>query len=160
MLNIVYGKAGSGKTEYVNKVLTSLAREGCEDLLLVVPEQFSFTAERSMLETLGPVDCNRVEVVMSFSHIAETVRKEYGSAKLKTIDNGEKILLMSMAINQVADKLEFFSRRVKSKGFVKEMISLCDEFRQNSLTPENALGFSEKVESSSLKKKLEEEQKA
>ena len=156
MLNIVYGKAGSGKTKYVNKVLTSLAREGCEDLLLVVPEQFSFTAERSMLETLGPVDCNRVEVVMSFSHIAETVRKEYGSAKLKTIDNGEKILLMSMAISQVADKLEFFSRRVKSKGFVKEMISLCDEFKQNSLTPENAMAFSDKVESSSLKQKLEE----
>ncbi len=156
MLNIVYGKAGSGKTEYVNKILTSLAREGCEDLLLVVPEQFSFTAERSMLENLGPVDCNKVEVVMSFSHIAETVRKEYGSAKLREISSGEKILLMSMAVRQVADKLEFFSRRTKSKGFVKEMISLCDEFRQNALSPESAMSFCENIESTNLKKKLEE----
>ncbi len=156
MLNIVYGKAGSGKTQYVNSVLTSLAREGCEDLLLVVPEQFSFTAERAMLESLGPVDCNKVEVVMSFSHIAETVRKEYGSSKLREIGNAEKILLMSMAISQVADRLELFARRTKSKGFVREMISLCDEFRQNTLKPEVASEFSEKVESTSLKKKLSE----
>lgn len=156
MLNIVYGKAGSGKTEYVNKILTSLAREGCEDLLLVVPEQFSFTAERTMLETLGPGDCNKVEVVMSFSHIAETVRKEYGSQKLREISSGEKILLMSMAVKQVEDKLQFFSRRVKSKGFVKEMISLCDEFRQNALSPESAGEFCENIESTNLRKKLEE----
>lgn len=156
MLNIVYGKAGSGKTKYVNEILASLAREGCEDLLLVVPEQFSFTAERSMLELLGPVDCNRVEVVMSFSHIAETVRKEYGSEKLSEIGNAEKILLMSMAINQVSEKIEFFSRRVKSKGFVNEMISLCDEFKQNALSPESALEFCTNLESSSLKKKLSE----
>ncbi len=156
MLNIVYGKAGSGKTKYVNEILASLAREGCEDLLLVVPEQFSFTAERSMLEILGPIDCNRVEVVMSFSHIAETVRREYGSEKLSEIGNGEKILLMSLAINTVSDSLEFFSNRVKSKGFVKEMISLCDEFKQNALLPENVLDFCGNLETSSLKKKLYE----
>lgn len=156
MLNIVYGKASSGKSKYVNEILASLAREGCKDLLLVVPEQFSFSAERTMLELLGPIDCNRVEVVMSFSHIADTVRKEYGSEKLREIGNAQKILLMSMAINQVSDKLEFFSRRVKSKGFVNEMISLCDEFKQNSLTPENAMSFADSIESGTLKKKLSE----
>lgn len=156
MLNIVYGKASSGKTDYVNGVLASLAKEGCEDLLLIVPEQFSFTAERTMLSLLGPADCNRVEVVMSFSHIAETVRKEYGSSKLKEISSSEKILLMSMAINAVRDKLDFFSRRVSSKGFAEEMISLCDEFKQNALLPENALEFSKEVESKPLSKKLSE----
>ncbi len=156
MLNIIYGKASSGKTDYVNGVLASLAKEGCEDLLLIVPEQFSFTAERTMLSLLGPEDCNRVEVVMSFSHIAETVRKEYGSSKLKEISSSEKILLMSMAINAVRDKLDFFARRVSSKGFAEEMISLCDEFKQNALLPENALEFSKEVESRPLSRKLSE----
>lgn len=156
MLNIVYGKAGSGKTSYVNQILASLAKEGCEDLLLIVPEQFSFTAERAMLGLLGPVDCNRVEVVMSFSHIAETVRKEYGSSKLREIGDAEKTLLMSMAVNQVKDKIEFFSRRVSSKGFVEEMISLCDEFKQNALSPESALEFSKEIESKTLGRKLSE----
>ncbi len=156
MLNIVCSKAGNSKTKYVNNVLASLAREGCEDLLLIVPEQFSFSAERAMLELLGPVDCNRVEVVMSFSHIAETVRREYGTKKLREISSREKILLMNMAINSVKDKLSFFARRVSSKGFVEDMISICDEFRQNSLSPETALEFSEKVEVGTLKKKLEE----
>ena len=156
MLNIVYGKVGSGKTKYVNEILASLAHKGCEDLLLVVPEQFSFTAERAMLELLGPVDCNRVEVVMSFSHIADTVRKEYGSEKLQEISGAKKILLMSMAINQVADKLDFFARRVRTKTFVNEMISLCDEFKQNSLSPETALTFSENLNSRTLEKKVSE----
>ncbi len=156
MLNIVYGKAGSGKTRYVNEVLASLAREGCEDLLLVVPEQFSFSAERAMLNLLGPVDCNKVEVVMSFSHIADTVRKEYGSEKLHEIGNAQKILLMSTAIKQVSDKLEFFARRVNSKGFIHEMLSLCDEFKQNALLPQTALSFCDGIESPTLKKKLTE----
>lgn len=156
MLNIVYGKVGSGKTKYVNEILASLAHKGCEDLLLVVPEQFSFTAERAMLELLGPVDCNRVEVVMSFSHIADTVRKEYGSEKLQEISNAKKILLMSMAINQVADKLDFFARRVKTKSFVNEMIALCDEFKQNSLLPETAVSLASGLQSKTLEKKVEE----
>ncbi|MBQ7956619.1 MAG: PD-(D/E)XK nuclease family protein [Clostridia bacterium] len=156
MLNIVYGKAGSGKTKYVHEILASLAGEGCEDLLLVVPEQFSFSAERAMLELLGPVDCNKVEVVMSFSHIADTVRKEYGSEKLNEIGSLQKVLLMSMAIKQVSDKLEFFSRRVKSKGFISQMISLCDEFKQNALSPYAAMDFSQNLESETLKKKLGE----
>lgn len=156
MINIVYGKAGSGKTSYINQILASLAKEGCEDLLLIVPEQFSFTAERDMLNLLGPVDCNRVEVVMSFSHIAETVRKEYGSSKLREIGDAEKTLLMNMAINGVKDKIEFFARRAGSKGFAEEMISLCDEFKQNSLLPESAEEFSRGIESKQLSKKLSE----
>lgn len=156
MINVVYGKAGSGKTRYVNQVLASLAKEGCEDLLLIVPEQFSFTAERAMLNLLGPVDCNKVEVVMSFSHIAETVRKEYGSSKLKEIGDAEKILLMNMAINAVKDKISFFARRVGSKGFAEEMISLCDEFKQNALLPESAEEFSRSLESRQLSRKLSE----
>ncbi len=156
MLNIVYSKAGNSKTNFVNNILASLAREGCEDLLLIVPEQFSFSAEREMLRLLGPVDCNRVEVVMSFSHIAETVRREYGSVRLREIGSTEKILLMSMAINSVKDKLGFFKTRAGSKSFIKDMLSLCDEFKQNALSAKTALEFSENVQSNTLKKKLEE----
>lgn len=156
MFNIVYGKAGTGKTKCVNEILASLAKKGCEDLLLIVPEQFSFSAERAMLELLGSVDCNRAEIVMSFSHIAETVRKEYGSAGLREIGNAEKILLMNMAINQVQDKITFFSRRLKSKSFVNDMILLCDEFKQNSLTPEKAAEFCDMTESVQLSQKLKE----
>ncbi len=154
MLNIVYGKVGSGKTKYVNEVLKSLALEGCEDLLLVVPEQFSFSAERSMLEILGPVDANRVEVVMSFSHIAETVRREYGSRRAREIGKREKILLMSMALDSVKDKLKFFSRRASSKGFRDEMLALSDEFKQNAFFESDANKFLSEIESSHLKKKL------
>ncbi len=156
MLNIVYGKAGTGKTKRVNEILASLAKKGCEDLLLIVPEQFSFSAERAMLELLGSVDCNRNEIVMSFSHIAETVRKEYGSTGLREIGSAEKVLLMNMAINQVRDKITFFSRRLKSKSFVNDMILLCDEFKQNALTPEDAYEFCGMTQSTQLSQKLKE----
>lgn len=156
MLNVIYGKAGSGKTNYVNNVLASLAREGCEDLLLIVPEQFSFSSEREMLRLLGPVDCNKVEVVMSFSHIAETVRKEYAGRRFKEVSKTQKILLMSMAINAVKDKLEVFLRRASSKGFIEEMIAVCDEFKQNALTTDKVNDYISVVDSSFLKSKLRE----
>ena len=49
MLNLVFGRAGSGKTYYARELLCRLAEQGKSNLMLLVPEQYSFESERAML---------------------------------------------------------------------------------------------------------------
>ena len=75
MLIPVLGRAGSGKTTFVLERLLQAAKKG--RVLLLVPEQFSFESERTLLETLGPRLAGRIRV-LSFPRLAETVFREVG----------------------------------------------------------------------------------
>lgn len=44
MLNLILGRAGYGKTDYCFSKITSLAKGGNKDILLLTPEQYNFTA--------------------------------------------------------------------------------------------------------------------
>lgn len=47
MLNLILGRAGYGKTDYCFSKITSLAKGGNKDILLLTPEQYNFTAEKN-----------------------------------------------------------------------------------------------------------------
>ena len=50
-LNIVYGKAGSGKSTYLFSKVKELINNS-QKIYIITPEQFSFTAEKKLLEVL------------------------------------------------------------------------------------------------------------
>lgn len=154
MLNFIYGRAGSGKTTKVNSLISSLVKNDGRQVVYVVPEQFSFTSERKMLELLGPVDCNKVEIVMSFTHLADSVFGLYGANSLPSLDKSSKSILMSLAIDSVSDRLEIYSNKAQYFSFIKEMASLSTDFRRSKCSSEmleKALG---QVDDELLKKKL------
>ena len=154
MLNFIYGRAGSGKSTYVNNLIFTLAKEQKKELVLIVPEQFSFSSERKMLELLGPVDCNRVEVVMSFTHIADSVYKLYGGNRLPELDKSGKNMLMSMALDAVKDNLQVIIPKKGSASVLDDMVSLSSELRQGDISASMLEKVSEKVDDELLKKKL------
>ena len=49
-LNVVYGKAGSGKSTYLFDYIKSNLNK--EKIYVITPEQFSFTAEKKLLEVV------------------------------------------------------------------------------------------------------------
>ena len=59
-LKIIYGKAGSGKSTYLFKYIGSIINNP-QKIYIVTPEQFSFTAERRLLEcTKGETDDHKL----------------------------------------------------------------------------------------------------
>lgn len=156
MLQFVHGRAGSGKTTYVHQILAEFAKSGYEDLLLIVPEQFSFSAERAILNLLGPVNSNKVEIVMSMTHIADCVFKEYGSAHLPFLDDAGKAAVMSMALESVSDHLDVFAKQKKSLSLLKEMLDLSSTFIESDINQEDLRQMSNFTDSPFLKKKLGE----
>ena len=50
-LRLIYGKAGSGKSSYCFSEIASLIeKENEKKIYIVTPEQFSFTAEKKLME--------------------------------------------------------------------------------------------------------------
>ena len=79
MLQFVLGRAGSGKTEYVRRLLANRARAGEGPSMLLVPEQYTFETEKAMLRLAGPVGGNAIPVY-SFTRLAEAVFRREGGA--------------------------------------------------------------------------------
>ena len=78
MLQFVLGRAGSGKTEYMRRLLADRALAGQGGTVMLVPEQYTFETEKAMLRLAGPVRGNAIPVY-SFTRLAEAVfRREDG----------------------------------------------------------------------------------
>ncbi len=53
-LRFIYGRAGSGKSQYcLNSIKKRIEEDVDRPLILLVPEQFSFQAEKNLIEVLG-----------------------------------------------------------------------------------------------------------
>lgn len=136
MLNIVLGRSGSGKTTYVRDLLGNKAKAGEDKLLLIVPEQFSYSSERALLETFGPIIANRIEV-LSFSRLADFVNRKVGGINGVKLDDADKIILLLHAISGIKDSLEFYKDQADKTYFSKDLISLFSEFNKQCIGPED-----------------------
>lgn len=77
-LRIIYGRAGSGKTHFIfNKVRDNINLKN--KIYIITPEQFSYSAEKELLNSL---ECNSAinAEVISFNRIAHRVALEVGGA--------------------------------------------------------------------------------
>lgn len=70
-LNIISGRAGSGKTTYLFNKIKEAINKG-EKVYIITPEQFSFTAERRLLEEISSRAVISAEV-LTFSRMAYRV---------------------------------------------------------------------------------------
>ena len=75
-LQLIYGKAGSGKTEYILNEVKDRINLG-QKIYVIVPEQFSYAAEKKLLKTLEETSCINAEVI-SFNLIARRMLTEIG----------------------------------------------------------------------------------
>ena len=91
MLQIVAGRSGSGKTEYVlDEIIKAAAKK---EVILIVPEQNSFYNEKRILTAMGAKDAARVKI-LSFKRLYEPVSDEYGKSYGTSIDDGVKTVIM------------------------------------------------------------------
>ena len=152
MLQFILGTAGTGKTDYILKKAAELSRTSAKPVLLLVPEQASFAYEKQMLRMLSAKHADRVEV-LSFSRLAETV---LGSPAKPPIDEGGKTVLMSVALESMADRLSVYARYTKSLSVTNELLKLSAEFKRCMLSPAALHTLALSLPDSFLKQKLTE----
>lgn len=155
MLHLLKGRAGSGKTAKMRKIISKMAENGNSRPLLLVPEQFSFETERIMLGLLGPKNMKNVDV-FSFPRMAFSELKKEGDVNLKTADNGIKAAIMSEALLQLEGRLNIFSNVRHNSTALSPLVDFCKELKYCCIDSDS---LTEKLESSTnsfLKNKLTE----
>lgn len=155
MLHFVTGKKGSGKTKFLHTEIGKLVKENDADIILIVPKQFTFETDTGVLETLGPKDACKVEV-LSFSRLADTVFKTCRGVKKPPLSDGANCVLMSLALENLQDKLVFFLRHSGKMSFAKKMLDQIKQFKRNGVTAEDLYFAAAHLPEGSLKEKTYE----
>lgn len=155
MLRFVFGRSGYGKTEYCFSNIEKLIEDGEENILLITPEQYNFTAERRLLKALGEQNINKVEN-SSFSRLYNEVTRLYGGNNLPVLSKGSKAVLMKKAIDSVSDSLSVFNKKTNTSSFVTSMVKIYDEMKSCNISFEDMDSVSERIDKEILSLKLQD----
>ena len=154
-LRLIYGKSGSGKSSYCfSEIARLIEKEHEKKIFIITPEQFSFTAERKLMdemEKLGSSAAIYAEVI-TLSRMAYRVMQEVGGENRELSKCGKAMLIYSILSNN--------QKNLKFLGKTDENIDLSmraiTEFKKHGVGVEDLLGEIDKTEDVYLKNKLQD----
>ena len=104
--------------------------------ILLVPEQFSHMAERELCR-LGGDTISRYAEVLSFSRLANRVFAELGGSAQTQTDPSGKLLIMSLAVEQVRSRLKLYGASGEKPAFLLKIIETIEELQSFCITAQN-----------------------
>lgn len=134
-LRFIYGRSGCGKSYYcIDQIKKKLEKGQKNPLILIVPEQYSFQAERNLLDKINGTGIQDVEV-LSFERLAYKVFNEVGGATRKHMDSIGKSMLIFSIIDKMKTNLKVFATASNQQGFVDTVADMITEFKRYDITP-------------------------
>ncbi|MBQ5319155.1 MAG: PD-(D/E)XK nuclease family protein [Oscillospiraceae bacterium] len=137
MLNIITGGAGCGKTyEMMSRIEAAVKAD--KDVLVIIPDQFSFEFDRALYERIGMTLFNRVEV-LSFARCAKEIFIKHGGLKGRYADDIVKNIMMFRTLKTLSERegLCFYNRQAKSPMFVESGLDIVKELTLSGITAEH-----------------------
>ena len=135
MLNLILGRAGTGKTASVLNDIRLRMEAGESGLLLIVPEQYSHDAERQLCDVCGDALSMHGET-LSFTRLCGRVFFETG-APVRMLDGGGQMLVMHRAIESAAQRLKVFGTKGSRVELLEKMLDTVKEFKSLNISPES-----------------------
>lgn len=152
-LKIIYGKAGTGKSEYCFKKIAELIKkEQRDNIIIITPEQFSFTSEKKLMETIETKAVLNAEVV-TFKRMAYRVINEIGAKQKVGLTKCGRAMLLYSILEKQKNNLKLLGR---TKENVEIAITAINEFKQHGITNEQLEVEMQNTEDLYLKTKLQD----
>jgi len=130
-MEIITGSIGSGKSSYLyDSIKNNLTQKPNSDAILIVPEQFSYTAEKTLLSSFGGLGLNKVEVI-TFSRLCNRYLKQQNSL----LASGKMMLIKKSSSNLEEDNTFYLSS--KRHGFTESMSELFSELKRYNISPDD-----------------------
>ena len=145
MLRLITGAAGSGKTSAITREIANRISSGERGICMIVPEQYSHEAERELCAECGDTLSLGAEV-LSFSRLAVRVRQETGGSAATCLDDGGRLLCMTLALRQIASRLQFFTKAPGSCSLALELLGSIDELKNACIGYDRLVDAAEKCE--------------
>lgn len=153
-LRFIYGRAGSGKSYYCLKdIKRRIDERSTNSLILLVPEQFSFQAEKNLIDTIGEKGMFKAQI-MSFRSMAYKVLNEVGGITLEHVNSSGKDMLIYKIMNENSSELKTFSRSIKRPGFISMISNIITELKRYDINSEILQSKVDRIENENLKDKL------
>jgi len=153
MLYLILATAGGGKTTHIMNLIGQFSAGGYKKLSLIVPEQFSFTSEKTMLGRVGAKAMADIDV-LSFTSLGEKLVGKPALHERRRLSDSAKAVLMKNALESVKDKLTLYGKHAGRRSVISEFTMLSSEFKQNSLSTDSVRLALAQAENSLLKMKL------
>ena len=148
-LRIIYGKPGSGKSQFCfSEIAKLIDKKG--SIFIITPEQFSFTAERKLMEAVNKNAVINAEVI-TLTRMAYRVLNDIGGEIKQSLSKCGKAMLVYSILNKYKKELEFLG---KSDENIDLVIRTITEFKKHGITINNLKDEMEKTQDAYLKTKL------
>ena len=147
-LKIIYGKPGTGKSTYCFNEISKLVEKG-KKIFIITPEQFSFTAERKLMDSVKTNATINAEVI-TLSRMAYRVILEVGGNK-NTISECGKAMLIYSILNKYKKDLKFLG---KSDENIDLSMTAITELKKHGVSVESLKEEILKTDDNYLKTKL------
>ena len=105
-------------------------------LVLLVPEQFSFQAEKNLIKVVGSTGIKNVQV-LSFNRLAYRVFSEVGGITRRAMDASGKAMLIHSIMQRQQEEFKVFKSAARQKGFIDNVASAITEFKKYKVSVED-----------------------
>lgn len=150
-LRIIYGRSGTGKSEYCYKEIAQKIKIE-NKILIITPEQFSFTAEKKLMETIDTEAVLNAEVV-TLSRMAYRIINEIGGKSITNLTKCGKAMLIYSILSNNKKKLKFLGKNDENIEMLDTAIT---EFKKHGISVQQLKEEIEKQEDRYLKNKLQD----
>ena len=150
-LKIIYGKAGSGKSTYCFSEISKIINKE-KKIFIITPEQFSFTAEKKLMETIESKAVIYAEVI-TLSRMAYRVMSEIGGNNEIQLSKCGKAMLIYSILNDCKKDLKFLG---KTDENIDLSIRAITEFKKHGVGVEDLKQEIDKTEDIYLKNKIKD----
>lgn len=129
-LRIIYGKSGTGKSTYIYKEIKEKLNNN-EKIFVIVPEQFSFTAEQKLMEISNGSVMNAE--VLTLSRMAYRVLNDVGGSSVTHLSKVGKAMLIYDILSSNKSSLKFLGKSDQNVEIVQRMLT---EFKKHGVSKE------------------------
>lgn len=138
MLRCILGGCGTGKSTRLMEALRTQLTAG-RRVLIIVPEQFSFEAEKKLYAFLGAELFNRLQTY-SFVTLSHDILRKHGSGARTSgyASEQEKLLYLYQAVQDCAarNELPLMQRRAQAPDFILNVYDIIIKLRKAGVAAE------------------------
>lgn len=149
-LQFIIGNSGSGKSYKVfQTVIEKSLRNPSTMYYVIVPEQFTFAAQRTLVDMHPGKGILNIDV-LSFERLAYRVFEEVGGDNRKLLEETGKSMVLQKMVHKHQDDLKYLGSQMKKPGYLSEMKSLISEFMQYDVQEKELSDMIERAEERKL----------
>lgn len=150
-LRLIYGRAGRGKSTYIYDEIKNKLHEKSK-IYIITPEQFSFTAEKKLMEIAEAGAVINAEV-LTFNRMAYRVLKETGGSNKTDLSKCGKAMLIYDILSKNKRKLKYLGKSDENIDMIGTQIT---ELKKHGISVENLEETKNYTENKLLKCKMED----